>query len=265
MDTSDDKMSSPVVEVVLGVQFSPLMNLSSAHFGLIWQDLGVDVWKEPKDQTPLNDQFERFDEARLRLQGGFPIRLAPVVYPGRLMLTKSTGDRLIQIQSTRFHYNWRKNEYPYPNFVAIEDEFRDVYKIFQRAIKIHLQQEVILNQWEITYVNAFKRGDSWNSLDEWSRLLPGLFGKLFPSSDMGLELEHRGAEWSYALPKKSGRLHISAKLGRIGDDDEEFLLLQSTVRGPVNESVDDPIEQGLQLGHDVALQSFQMITGRVFT
>lgn len=51
----------PVVEMVIGAQFSPLTRLTSGHFGLLWQALGRREWGRPQDAPPLDDQFEQFD------------------------------------------------------------------------------------------------------------------------------------------------------------------------------------------------------------
>jgi hypothetical protein len=50
----------PVVELVLGAQFSTLTKLTSGHFGLFWNEFGSD-WIEPSDAPLLEDQFELFD------------------------------------------------------------------------------------------------------------------------------------------------------------------------------------------------------------
>jgi hypothetical protein len=51
----------PVVELVIGVQFSPLTKLTSGHFGLLWKELGSE-WVLPSDGPLLDDQFELFDQ-----------------------------------------------------------------------------------------------------------------------------------------------------------------------------------------------------------
>lgn len=117
---------------------------------------------------------------------------------------------------------------------------------------------VTVNQWELTYVDAFPRGDCWENPADWSRVLPGLFGEL--RSAEGLVLDHRAAEWSYEILPKRGRVHIAARLGRTADDETPALLLQTTARGPVGKNGAETLRAGLDLGHATALRTFLRVT-----
>src|SRR5262245_19738952 len=99
----------PIIELVLGAQFSPLTKLTAGHFGLFWKELGDD-WTEPGDGPLIADQFELFDRPKWRTAGGVQLRLEPMRLPGRFTLGNRDKDRLVQIQNTRFHLNWRKRE-----------------------------------------------------------------------------------------------------------------------------------------------------------
>lgn len=60
MPPTPDFVNPPIVELVLGAQFSPLPKLTAGHFGLFWNELGPD-WTEPGDGPLIEDQFELFD------------------------------------------------------------------------------------------------------------------------------------------------------------------------------------------------------------
>ena len=93
------------MELALGVQFSPLTQFTSGHFGLLWKAMGDD-WISASDGPPFEDRFETFD-GPLWLSG-MQFRLGTPPYPGRMILAHKDGTRLIQVQATRFHLNWRK-------------------------------------------------------------------------------------------------------------------------------------------------------------
>src|SRR4051812_31939363 len=97
----------PIVELVLGAQFSPLTKFTSGHFGLFWKELGDD-WTDPEDRLLLADQFELFDRPRPSHPAGIELRIERVSGPGRFWLSHRNKDRLIQLQATRFHFNWRR-------------------------------------------------------------------------------------------------------------------------------------------------------------
>jgi hypothetical protein len=111
----------------------------------------------------------------------------------------------------------------------------------------------------LTYIDAFPKGEEWHTPADWARILPGLFGGLFPTDGLNLVLAHRAAEWSYDIQPKSGRLHLSAALGRVEGDERDALLLTTTARGPVGKDGAESLRAGLDLGHELAYATFDRI------
>lgn len=245
----------PIAELVLGAQFSPLTKLTSGHFGLFWKSFG-DEWVDSSDGPPLDDQFERFDEPRWAT--GLQLQLGPVRLPGRFLLGHQDKQRLVQVQSTRFHLNWRKRQDFYPSYTRLIADFEDGFARFESFVSAAGLGEVAVNQWELTYIDAFPQGEYWETPTDWSAFLPGLFGTLRAAD--GLVLETRAAEWSYEIAPKRGRLYLAAQLGRTPDGGKPALLLQTTARGPVGRGGVDSLRAGLDLGHDAAFETFERVT-----
>lgn len=245
----------PIVELVLGAQFSPLSKLTSGHFGRFWNELGSD-WTEPSDGPVLDDQFELFDRPRWSAPDAIRVRLEPVRLPGRFLVEHRSKDRLIQVQTSRLHLNWRKRDESYPSYDILISEFESALSRFTTFSKENGLGSLALNQWELTYVNSFTQEEYWTTPADWSAILPGLFGDLFPTTDLGIVLEHRAAEWSYEIKPKQGRLHISARPGRWGDDKRDSLIMQMTARGPIGKGGAKTLRAGLDLGHEIASKSF---------
>jgi uncharacterized protein (TIGR04255 family) len=168
----------PIVELALGAQFSPITKLTSGHFGLFWKSLSDD-WSEPADKLPLEDQFETFESARESTSPTMQVRLGSIPLPGRFLIGHKAKDRLIQIQSTRFHLNWRKKEGFYPSYKNLIAEFEQTFGQFDAFVQSNELGRILLNQWELTYIDAFAKGDQWQTPEDWSGILPGLFGGLF--------------------------------------------------------------------------------------
>jgi uncharacterized protein (TIGR04255 family) len=242
--------SPPVVELVLGVQFDRLP-LSAGHYGLFWSELG-NGWVKPSDGPPLDEQFEQFEQPRWVLPPGIQLRLAPADGPGRLLLGHQDESRLIQVQPNRFHLNWRRRDGVYPSYGKLVGEFEDLFARFSRFTHARGLGDVRPNQWELTYIDAFPRGELWNSPSDWSSLLPGLFGRLLPGEELGLVLEHRAAEWAFEIQPRKGRLHVAANYGSWGPGKEASLLLHMTARGPIT----DGWRTGLDIGHEAAVGAF---------
>lgn len=247
----------PIAELVLGAQFSPLTKVTSGHFGVFWKSLG-DEWVDPSDGPPLDDQFERFDQPRWAQTPRLQLHLEPVRLPGRFLVGHRDKQRMMQVQATRFHLNWRKRDEFYPSYGRLVNEFETVFSRFEEFTATAGLGAVSVNQWELTYVDAFPQGDYWESPSDWPSFLPGLFGTL-RSAD-GLVLETRVAEWSYEITPKKGRLYIAAQLGRTSDDGRPALLLQTTARGPVGKNGVESLRAGLDVGHEAALGTFLRVT-----
>lgn len=252
LDTPDFN-DPPVVELVLGAQFSPLTKLTTGHYGLFWNQLGEE-WTSPSDGPPLDDQFEQFDRSLLAKLRGLEIRLEPVRVPSRFMLGHRSDDRLLQIQPSRFHFNWRKRDDFYPSYRRLIAEFEEMFERFESFVQSAGLGRVAVNQWELTYIDAFAQDHYWKTPEDWSSFLPGLFGSLRVAE--GLVLETRAAEWRYEIPPNRGRLHITARPGRMPSSESAALLLEMTARGPVGRGGASTLREGLDWGHDAAVGTF---------
>jgi uncharacterized protein (TIGR04255 family) len=171
-------------------------------------------------------------------------------------LEHRSQDRMIQIQPTRFHLNWRKRNDFYPSYKSLIAEFEETFARFAKFIQTQQIGSIELNQWELTYIDSFPEGQYWTTPADWSNVLPGLFGRLFDSQGLNLELEARGAEWSYEIKPQKGRLHIAARRGRWGDDESDTLLLHMTSRGPLGKGGAESMRAGLDIGHVASVETF---------
>jgi uncharacterized protein (TIGR04255 family) len=261
MNTTPTFAKPPIVELVLGAQFSPLTKLTSAHLGIFWKMLGEE-WSDPSDVPPLGDQFETFDRPRwAAAQFARQLQLGQI-FPGRLVIGHKNKDRLVQVQSTRFHLNWRKREGFYPSYKRLVAEFETIFEKFTGFVESAGVGNVLLNQWELTYIDAFPKAERWETPADWSKFLPGLFSDLFPTTGMDLALDNRAAEWSYELQPKLGRLYIAAQSGIWGDDKQDSLFLHTTARGPIGGTGVKTLRDGLDLGHKVAVETFLRVTDK---
>jgi uncharacterized protein (TIGR04255 family) len=245
----------PVIETVLGVQFAPLVGLSSAHIGWFWKTYLDTRWEKVTEVVPLPDEFERFDQTA---PGAVRFQFGPIKFPGRLQISWVNDGRMIQIQPTRFHYNWNRIGGEYPRYRTVREEFDRYFDTFCRFIEEAKFGEVVPNQWELTYIDSIPQGQLWTSPADWHTLLPGLFSS--QGSPGTVQLESFGGEWHYEIPPRLGRLHLSVQLVRVGADPTPTLLLQTTARGPIGEGRAASLGEGLELGHRAAVDTFVEIT-----
>jgi uncharacterized protein (TIGR04255 family) len=252
-----DYNDPPVVETVLGVQFDRLPGFTNAHLGAFWKTLDTNVWCTVQDASPLAPQFERFDKGAQWAKG---IQLQLTQDPTwRLQIKNQRGDRMIQLQNNRVHFNWLgESGGRYPRYDAVLEGFRSVLKDFVAFIEHERMGQFRPNQWEVTYVNHMPQGTVWNTPKDWSFFLP--LSKMIVGD---LQEESFGGEWHFVIPEERGRLHVQwnhgLKSASDGPDREEIVRLMLTARGPleVNEDVENSIVDGLNLGRMTIVSSFR--------
>ena len=258
---ADDKTTDPVfenppvIETVLGVQFAQLEALTSAHVGWLWKSQLGHEWQTATETMALPDEFERFEPTPT---GPMQFKIGPVKFPGRVQISQVSDGRMIQIQSTRFHYNWNRVGGEYPRYRKVLEEFERHLETFCRFVGEAQLGEVVPNQWELTYIDSIPQGPLWTTPADWHDVLPGLFSP--PRFGGNLPLEAFGGEWHFAIPSQRGRLHVSVQFARLGDEPKPVLLLQTTARGPIGPEGVSNIREGLELGHRAAVDLFVGIT-----
>lgn len=257
-DTLPKFEAPPVIETVLSVQFTPLQQYSNAHAGWFWKNYLDPNWGTIKEVPRINEQFERFEsEKKWGTSSEVIIRTAPDVE--RHQISRSDGERMIQIQDNRFVYNWKKVEGGYPSFGILLPEFHDYFSKFQEFATDAGNDGLQLNQWEVTYVNHLFKGEAWDSSADWLYLLPWLVS---PAADvMGQSPDSVQQDWHLVIGENYGRLHVSLKHVRIGTaEGPEALSLQLTARGPIDIEREIDLETGFNIGHSSIVLSFDAMT-----
>ncbi|AGA28399.1 TIGR04255 family protein [Singulisphaera acidiphila] len=250
--------NSPLDEFFMGVQFNAIPNFSNGHFGWFWKNYLDHDWTKALDASYLPDAFEHFGQER---QWAIPgVSLQAHGGADRLQVISADDERVIQIQNTRFLYNWRKRKLEYPSFVTTYPDFRDKWELFQTFLKDANLGQTTPNQWEICYINSISKGTLWNSPADWSSILPGLL----PQDRLAglVEFENLASEYRYEIPSKRGRIRIAIQHARsVEHDGPEFLKLQLMARGPIVAGMPEwNLDSGLNLGHRVLVETFERIS-----
>lgn len=252
----------PVVETVLSVQFDRLPGLMNAHLGAFWQRRNAE-WPSAADAPPLDEQFEAFGE-----QSGWnrAIQLKLTQAPSaRLQMRNVSGDRMIQVQNCRLDYNWiGMPGQEYPRYRTVRPEFDRVLDEFAALIAEHGLGDLVTNQWEVTYVNHMIKGTVWHDPSDWADVFSSLLG--MPAVPEGMRLEGFGGHWHFEIEPRRGRLHVEIQHAYVGGPEgkEEALAMKLTARGPIDRGKALPaaIGEGLNLGHEVIVTSFEELTSQ---
>jgi uncharacterized protein (TIGR04255 family) len=243
----------PVVETVLSAQFSRLPKFRTAHAGVFREShLGKD-WDTLEEQPRIDDFFERFGEER-KWGPMAGLRLTTSQEAQRTQIVGTDPTRMIQIQDSRFIYNWKSSSIGlYPSYAATKQEFDRLYTRFRDFVATYKLGDLEENQWEVSYVNQIKKGGLWNSPDDWISIFPWLVppkGYLPPD---GVQ-----TNWDLVIPENRGRLHVTLYYGRTTMDGPEAILLNLVARGPVSSGFS--IFDGFNIGHEAIVRSFTDMT-----
>ena len=252
-----DYANPPVVETVLGVQFDRLPGFTNSHLGAFWKTLDAAEWPGVADAPPLQPQFERFSEAA-RWGRGLQFQLSPIT-PGRVQIRNRTGDRMLQVQNGRLHFNWLGNvSTSYPRYETVRAGFVEALERFAAFVSQADVGRFQPNQWEVTYINQVPQGTVWNTPNEWTFFSP-LCG--VPTIEGVIQGENFTGQWHFVIPEQRGRLHIEWQhaLSAMPDQPErEVIQLTLTARGPLDSKSESiqPVLDGLNLGRETIVRSF---------
>jgi len=254
MESSPTYDAPPVIETVLGVQFTRLPKFSSAHAGWFWKNYLTEGWVNVQEAVRLDDAFERFGDDTI---WGPPaaLRITQELEPVRIQIIHKDDERMLQVQDSRFIYNWRKQKLDYPRYEKLLPEFERLFERFRKFITDAGMENLELNQWEVTYVNHIPKGELWQSARDWREIFPNFY---VPGRDIrNQELETINATWRLVLGDNRGRLHVSLSHGRVRSPDApEVLVLQFTARGPIDPKKGLDLKSGFTLGHQSIVQTF---------
>lgn len=252
-----DYENPPVVETVLGVQFDRLPGFKNGHLGAFWKTLDANEWPAVSDAPALPQQFERFTEPARWARIGPQLTLTQDP-SSRLQIKNGGGDRMIQVQNGRLHFNWlRQAGGAYPRYERVREGFVEAFRQFVAFLAQENLGPLRPNQWEATYLNHIAKETVWNAPSDW-----GFFGPLgaVPTVEGLVQGESFAGEWHFVIPQQRGRLHVQWQHGRRSEPKEEdMIVLTLTARGPLPKAEDDlpTILDGLDLGRETIVRSFR--------
>lgn len=222
-----DFLKPPVVETVLGVEFTPLAGWDVRHFGLLWRQ-----WQHEyphfQVQPPLLSGDQPSPESEIARN--VIVSVLGIGGPSlRAWYIDESDTRLIQVQEDRFIHNWRKvlGEEVYPHYDEnIRPAFERQWVRFSEFLGEHTIKPPIVERWEVTYVNHLEQGREWGSAADLPRLFPAWAGRNLSGFLPSPETVRFSVV--YPLPEERGQLQVAVQpVTRLRDNKE---VLQVNVR-----------------------------------
>lgn len=242
----------PLDEVVLGVQFEPIRDMTAVHARGVWE-LFQATYPRVQEQPQIAPQFETFGGAGHHPSIKFQIGNAPV--GSRLWFTSADESHLVQFQSDRFLLNWRRRPASgdYPRFEGIAKQYEALIAQLERHITLEFNQGLLVNQAEVSYINVIPV-DSYSDLPKWVKLLTGFSVSIEGVSVVFTEAVVDNAGRPYA------RLTHELQSAISGDGKSKLITLSLTVRGkPILPGVDGALEF-MRTAREVIVSRFDAMT-----
>ncbi|MCY4632759.1 MAG: TIGR04255 family protein [bacterium] len=224
-----DFAAPPVVETVLGVSFLEVPQLTSTQIVRFWGQHLAEALPSDAERSSYNVPVERFPAPPPREEMSVRLRVEPP--PTRFMF--SDDNRLVQIQSDWFAYNWRKTPArpDYERYEAGRERFQSHLEQFIAFLDADLQARLQPVQCEITYVNHIALPGPTDGAGP----LGAVLRDVQPTAGAYLPEPHH-AEFSsrYEMHAEDvvGRLHLSARTAAVDrDSDAPRVVLTLTARG----------------------------------
>lgn len=250
--------SPPVSETVLSAQFNKLSEFTGSHAGWFWKSYLDKDWTSIKQTIPISEQFEKFGKGAFT--PGVSIKIGINVQDVvRHQITTEATDRMLQIQDTRFTYNWIKKGTRYPTYDKLLPAFMEKYELFEKFVSEANLGELILNQWEVTYTNEIYKENLWDKISDIQEILPNFW---IPTSEYcDLSLDNVNNKLSYEIKDQIGRIHVGVNYGRKGSSEgPEIIVLQLVARGPVGNEKGIDLKAGFDIGHETIVNLFTDLT-----
>jgi uncharacterized protein (TIGR04255 family) len=251
----------PVVEVALSMQFERLSAMRTHHIGLLWEKYRerFPVIEEHPLLEPDIELFTKQYEGRPRLF----VRFSNTPEFPRCWFLNNERTRLIQVQSDRFIYNWRKIEgdEEYPRYEDVRKCFETEFGIFSEFLSKETLGEIKPNQCDVTYVNTIP---AENGIVDHSKIA-GIIKTI--SFDYGgdkdllpLPMEDAEMHVRYVIMgsqnEPAGRLHISIEPLFTSKEGQPVFILKLTARGKPEPADFNGVLEFLDQGRENIVKAF---------
>lgn len=156
--------SPPIFEVICGLIFDPIAELTPVTLG--------PYWARKKAAYPQHQIHPALADEPTLVMGTVP--------PMRVWLVSKDDEFVLQIQPERFYLNWRARGRDYPRFrdhgasKGILSRMMAEFTEFEEFCRDAYGQVPSLRRLELAKVDHFVEGKHWNGFQDLARLVPWL-------------------------------------------------------------------------------------------
>ena len=238
----------PVNEVAIGFTFENLDTLKIPHIGLLWERF--------RNDYPLIEHA-----LPLATNQVIPIDSATGLALPRVWFIDKAENRLIQVQSNQFYFNWRhrKDQDAYPRYENIVREFKSHLTVLQGFLNDVGLGTLRPSECELTYINQIPKGQGWEIVDDWHNVVTDFCWRKDARRFLPVPAN---LTWqaSFALPDEKGRMRIRLAEAKRKADDMPLLVLELSTRGLGKDKSIEAIWDWYPVAHEWIVRGFTDIT-----
>lgn len=235
----------PLNEVTFGLHFSPIVGLRTAHFGLFLSRLRPE-FSEALDKPPVSDSPQ--DAMSAAAGEWLPLP--------RVWFLHKNKDQLIQLQSNRFYFNWRRNSgAAYPRFEVLLPQFVEYVAKLGEFLATESLGALEVKGFELTYTNTIYEGEGWQGVSQIDSIFPAL------ALSAGRANRMTGLTWHGVFAEEVGRLDMDLKLGRTQEDPpRQVVVLELSTRHSEGPPTMDSLNGWFKAANSTIVSTFGDIT-----
>ena len=237
----------PIDEVVSGMRFLIPSDLRITHIGLLWNKFRKDY---PNTQHALPIAMTK---------GEIPVESVTGLPLPRVWFINEKDDQLIQFQSDRFYYNWRRRKDEYPRYQFVIKNLECVLNTLSDFFNDFGLGQFKPLEYELTYINHIPQGQGWNSAEN----LEGVFRDFnWSATAHGFLPDPTTVSWqsAFELPGNKGRLNTGLRMATRTTDKAPVLVLELRATGIGESSTVDAFREWFDLAHEWIVKGFTDLT-----
>ena len=236
----------PVNEVAIGLEFENLDRLLIPHFGLFWAQI--------KSEFPTAQHASPFTGGQIASDGATGLPLP------RIWFVDQSEERLLQLQSTRIVFNWRRRpDREYPRYSVIAKQFFEYLNVFEAFVAKHDVGILKPLSAELSYVNVVPRKPEGKVTEEAASLLKDFQWQDFAGRFLTAP---QTIAWSatFPLPAENGQLIVKLDDAKLVADQSSVLKLELTANTKFPSGKTANVHEWFDLAHEWIVKGFVDLT-----
>ncbi len=174
----------------------------------------------------------------------------------RVWFINASDDQLIQFQSDRFYFTWRKRKSDYPRYEHVISNFEIVFSAVKDLFSGFDLGELEPIEYELSYINHIPMGIGWKTMDDLSDIFSDFIWNK-PATRFLPTPKHVTWAAEFVLPEQNGHLTVSLKEAIRTEDELPVLVYELKAIGFDN---DDVFRNWFDLAHEWIVRGFTDLT-----